>query len=77
MLGSVLALAQVLSKRGAFWCVRGGLLSYIGLALDRTMVQSSNLVYLESDVGPLNEFSYVSVCLSICLSGHGKKVVPL
>ena len=26
------------------------LLSYIGLDLDRTMVQSCNLVYLESDV---------------------------
>ena len=31
------------------------LLSYIGLALDRMIVQSSTLVHLESDVGPLNE----------------------
>ena len=29
------------------------LLSYIGLALDRTIVQSSNLVCLESDVGAI------------------------
>ena len=47
MLGSVLALIQVLSERGAFGGVRGGvLLSYIGLALDSRMVQNSNLVYL-------------------------------
>ena len=43
------------------------LLFYIELALDRTMVQSSNLVYLESDVEPLSEYSYASVCLSVCL----------
>ena len=53
MLGSVLVLAQALSKTGAFWGKRVGILSYIGLALDRTMVQSSNLVYLESDVGAI------------------------
>ena len=29
------------------------LLSYIGLFPDRRMVQSSNLVYLESDVGAI------------------------
>ena len=29
------------------------LLSYIGLALDGTIVQSSNLVRLESDVGAI------------------------
>ena len=52
MLGSVLALAKVLSERGAFGGVKEGyvLLSYIRLALDRGMVQSANLVYLESDV---------------------------
>ena len=56
MLGSVLALVQVLSERGAFWwCKRGSfvLLSYIELALDRRMVQNSNLVYLEGDVGAI------------------------
>ena len=30
-----------------------GVLSYIGLTLDRGMVQSSNLAYLESDVGAI------------------------
>ena len=39
-------------------------LSYIGIVLDRTMVQRSNLIYLESDVGPLNECSDASLCLS-------------
>ena len=29
------------------------LLSYIGLSLDRTIVQGSNLVHLESDVGDI------------------------
>ena len=67
MLGSVLALAKALNERGAFGGVRGGVLSDIGLALDRRMVQSSNLVYLESDVGPSKECSYASVCLSVCL----------
>ena len=43
------------------------LLSYIGPALDRTIVQGSNLVRLASDVGPLNECSFASVCLSVCL----------
>ena len=46
----------MLSERGAFKYIRMGvlvLLSYIGLALDRTIVQSSNLVYLESDVGAI------------------------
>ena len=53
MLCSVLALVHVLCKRGAFGGVKGGVLFYIGLALDRKMVQSSNLVYLESDVGDI------------------------
>ena len=54
-LGSVLALAQVVNERGTFGSVRGCfvLLSYIGLALDREMVQSSNLVYLESELGDI------------------------
>ena len=52
MLGSVLALAQVLNERGAFGYKRG-FLSYIGLALDRRMAQGSILVYLESDVGAI------------------------
>ena len=30
-----------------------GVLSYIGLALDGMIVQSSNLVHLESDVGAI------------------------
>ena len=45
------------------WCFV--LLSYIGPALGRTMVQSSNLVCLESDVGPFNGFSFASpMCFS-------------
>ena len=42
MLGSALVLIQAQSEKGVF--------SYIGLYLDRTMVQSSTLVCLESDV---------------------------
>ena len=55
MFSSILALIQVLSERGAILCVRGFffLLSYIELTLDRTMVQSSNLVYLESGMGAI------------------------
>ena len=55
MLGSVLALAQALSKRLHLGVQKGEfvLLSYIGIVLDRRMAQSSNLVYLESDVGAI------------------------
>ena len=53
------------------------LLSYIGLALDRTVVQSSYLVHLESDVEPLNECSFASVCLSRYLLERQEKIVPL
>ena len=48
------------------WCFV--LLSYIELALDRTMVQSFNLVQLESDAeDQSNGCSFASVCLSVCL----------
>ena len=47
------------------WCFV--LLSYIGLALDRTMVQSSNLVHLESDVGAI-EWVWFCICMSVHLS---------
>ena len=57
------------------WCFV--LLSYIELALDRTIVQSSNLVYLESDVEAIEWVYFASVCLSICLLEHERKVVPL
>ena len=69
MLGSVFALVLALGKRVCLGVQKGHfvLFTYIGLALDRRMVQSSNLVLLESDVGPLNECSCASVCLSICL----------
>ena len=43
------------------------LLSYIGPALDRTLVQSSNLVHLESDVGAIEWMWFASVCLPVCL----------
>ena len=46
------------------WCF---VLSYIGLALDRTMVQSSNLVCLESDVGAI-EWVRFCICMSVHLS---------
>ena len=55
MLGSILALIQCLVK-GMHLGVQKGtfvLLSYMGLGLDRRMVQSSNLVHLESDVGAI------------------------
>ena len=42
------------------------LLSYIELALDRTIVQRSNLVCLESDVGAI-EWMLFYICLSVCL----------
>ena len=53
MIGRVLVLAQALSELGAFGADGAGVLSYMGLALDRTIVQSSNLVCLESDVGAI------------------------
>ena len=37
------------------------------LALDRTMVQSSYLDVCRVMWGPLNECSFASVCLSVCL----------
>ena len=40
------------------------LLSYIGPALDRTMVQSSNLVCLESDVGAI-KWVWFCICMSV------------
>ena len=43
------------------------LLSYIGPALGRTIVQSSNLVHLESDVGAI-EWVWFCICMSACLS---------
>ena len=54
MLGNVFVLAQGAEQKGCIlgqvdWCFV--LLSYIGPALDRTMVQSSNSVCLESDGG--------------------------
>ena len=38
---------------GCVWSRCFVLLSYIGLALDRMIVQSSNLVHLETDVGAI------------------------
>ena len=49
MLDSVLVSVQALIEKGTVWGVKRGvfvLLTYIELALDRTMVQSSNLVFL-------------------------------
>ena len=48
VLGNVLVLAQALCKRGTFWGVKGGIVpfTYLGLALDRGMVHSSNLAHL-------------------------------
>ena len=43
------------------------LLSYIGLALDGTMVQSSTLVHLETDVVAI-KWVWFCICMSICLS---------
>ena len=44
-----------------------GVLSYIKLALDRTMVQSSNLVCLENDMGAI-EWMWFCICMSVHLS---------
>ena len=43
------------------------LMSYIELALDRTMVQSSNFVCLESDVEAI-EWMWFCICMSVQLS---------
>ena len=56
MIGRVYVLFQALGEWGAFGVDGAGvfsLLSYIGLALDRMLVQSSNLVHLESAVGAI------------------------
>ena len=56
MLDSILVLAPGTEWKGyilGYKSVYFVLLSYIGLALDRKMVQSSNLTYLESDVGAI------------------------
>ena len=42
-------------------------MSNIGLALDRTMVQGSYLVHLESDVGAI-EWVWLCICMSVYLS---------
>ena len=47
------------------WCLV--LLFYIGPVLDRTMVQSSNLVHLQSDVGAI-EWMWFCICMSVWLS---------
>ena len=43
------------------------LLSYVGPALDGTIVQRSNLVHLESDVGAI-EWVWFCICMSVYLS---------
>ena len=69
MLGSVLALVQVLSQRGAFWGVKGGVcpITYLGLALDRGWYRALIWHICRMMWGPLNECSYASLCPSICL----------
>ena len=74
MIGRVLILGQALSEWGAFGVDGAGVLSYIGLALDRMIVQSSNVVHLESEWGPLNECSFASVCLSRCFLERQEKI---
>ena len=42
-------------------------IAYIEVALDRTMVQSSNLICLESDVRAIKRV-WFCICMSVCLS---------
>ena len=74
MLCSVLALAQALSKRGAFGDVNGFffLLSSIGLVLDRRWYRALTWHIWRVIWGPLNECSCASVCLSVCKSMEKK-----
>ena len=69
---SVFALIQALSERDAFGGVRGVfyLLSYIGLALDKRMVQNSNLyiwrvIWGHQMSAVVNLCVYLYVCKSI------------